>query len=243
MELKVIRAQFNIEKMCVQYLYQCYTLDDLHKFSKTNNSKVGDLRKSCWDSLHTWKVPRYIGTYTSTWFLKIWPVHLHPCGVDKIAFQLQKLVTSVSVVPPTALKVADFSTTIRRLEIPVNCTTMTETAGMSPEEAAAARVAEQARIRKERREAKIKAGGSARLNRITGLGGGVQRGMSIRMALRLRHVSKIWPVLFFTRQSLTTGASRSSPFRTRIIINLLFASTHPCRRRSGTHRAAPRRPR
>jgi hypothetical protein len=36
--------------------------------------------------------------------------------------------------------------------------------------------AEQARIRKERREAKIKAGGSARLNKITGLGGGVQRG-------------------------------------------------------------------
>ncbi|KUJ18265.1 uncharacterized protein LY89DRAFT_781340 [Mollisia scopiformis] len=35
--------------------------------------------------------------------------------------------------------------------------------------------AEQARIRKERREAKIRAGGSARLNRITGLGGGVQR--------------------------------------------------------------------
>jgi hypothetical protein len=39
--------------------------------------------------------------------------------------------------------------------------------------------AEQARIRKERREAKIKAGGSARLNRITGLGGGVQRGTRI----------------------------------------------------------------
>jgi hypothetical protein len=37
--------------------------------------------------------------------------------------------------------------------------------------------AEQARIRKERREAKIRAGGSARLNKITGLGGGVQRGM------------------------------------------------------------------
>jgi hypothetical protein len=35
---------------------------------------------------------------------------------------------------------------------------------------------EQARIRKERREAKIRAGGSARLNRITGLGGGIQRG-------------------------------------------------------------------
>ncbi|KAF3766352.1 hypothetical protein M406DRAFT_346306 [Cryphonectria parasitica EP155] len=54
---------------------------------------------------------------------------------------------------------------------------MTETAGLSPEDAAAARAAEQARIRKERREAKIKAGGSARLNKITGLGGGIQRGM------------------------------------------------------------------
>lgn len=50
-------------------------------------------------------------------------------------------------------------------------------AGTSPEDAAAARAAEQARIRKERREAKIKAGGSARLNKITGLGGGIQRGM------------------------------------------------------------------
>ncbi|KAI5918768.1 hypothetical protein F4810DRAFT_554953 [Camillea tinctor] len=45
----------------------------------------------------------------------------------------------------------------------------------SPEDAAAARAAEQARLRKERREAKIKAGGAARLNKITGLGGGVQR--------------------------------------------------------------------
>lgn len=52
--------------------------------------------------------------------------------------------------------------------------TMTESASPSPtpEDAAAA----QARRRKERREAKIKAGGSARLNKITGLGGGIQRG-------------------------------------------------------------------
>lgn len=57
---------------------------------------------------------------------------------------------------------------------------MTETAGLSPDEAAAAaRAAEQARLRKERREAKIKAGGNARLNRITGLGGGIQRGQSL----------------------------------------------------------------
>lgn len=43
-------------------------------------------------------------------------------------------------------------------------------------DAASQRAAEQARLRKERREAKIRAGGSARLNRITGLGGGMQRG-------------------------------------------------------------------
>lgn len=55
---------------------------------------------------------------------------------------------------------------------------MSDTAGVSPEDAAAARAAEQARIRKERREAKIKAGGNARLNKITGLGGGLQRGAS-----------------------------------------------------------------
>ncbi|KAB5528162.1 hypothetical protein GE09DRAFT_1207500 [Coniochaeta sp. 2T2.1] len=41
--------------------------------------------------------------------------------------------------------------------------------------AASARAAEQARLRKERREAKIKAGGASRLNKITGLGGGIQR--------------------------------------------------------------------
>ncbi|KAI0014628.1 hypothetical protein F4780DRAFT_771857 [Xylariomycetidae sp. FL0641] len=43
------------------------------------------------------------------------------------------------------------------------------------EDAASARAAEQARLRKQRREAKIKAGGTARLNKITGLGGGIQR--------------------------------------------------------------------
>jgi hypothetical protein len=53
--------------------------------------------------------------------------------------------------------------------------TMTEST-LSSEDAAAARAAEQARLRKERREAKIKAGGSARLNKITGVGGGIQRG-------------------------------------------------------------------
>lgn len=63
-----------------------------------------------------------------------------------------------------------------------------ETAGLSPEDAAAARAAEQARIRKERREAKIKAGGSARLNKITGLGGGIQRGTHARAPCLLSKV-------------------------------------------------------
>ncbi|KAI9158471.1 hypothetical protein HJFPF1_06466 [Paramyrothecium foliicola] len=54
-----------------------------------------------------------------------------------------------------------------------NCTTnMTENLATS-NDAAAERAAEQARLRKERREAKIKAGGSARLNKITGMGGRV----------------------------------------------------------------------
>lgn len=52
---------------------------------------------------------------------------------------------------------------------------MTETT-QSPEDAAAQRAAEQARLRKERREAKLKAGGSARLSKITGLGGRVPGG-------------------------------------------------------------------
>ncbi|KAI8944429.1 hypothetical protein F4801DRAFT_571687 [Xylaria longipes] len=45
----------------------------------------------------------------------------------------------------------------------------------SSEDGAAARAAEQVRLRKQRREAKIKAGGASRLDRITGLGGGVSR--------------------------------------------------------------------
>ncbi|KAI9734707.1 MAG: hypothetical protein M1818_006694 [Claussenomyces sp. TS43310] len=49
-------------------------------------------------------------------------------------------------------------------------TTVSSEASSPPSSAA-----EQARIRKERREAKIRAGGSARLNKITGLGGGIQR--------------------------------------------------------------------
>ncbi|KAK7417167.1 hypothetical protein QQX98_004770 [Neonectria punicea] len=45
----------------------------------------------------------------------------------------------------------------------------------SAEDAAAQRASEQARLRKERREAKIKAGGSARLSKITGASGGIPR--------------------------------------------------------------------
>lgn len=46
---------------------------------------------------------------------------------------------------------------------------------ISAEDAAAARAASQASLRKKRREAKIKQGGADRLNKITGLGGGIQR--------------------------------------------------------------------
>ena len=45
------------------------------------------------------------------------------------------------------------------------------------EDAAAQRAAEQARLRKARREAKIKAGGASRLNKITGINGSF-RGIS-----------------------------------------------------------------
>lgn len=50
------------------------------------------------------------------------------------------------------------------------------TATSNDADAAAQRAAEQARLRKERREAKIKAGGSARLEKITGVGGRVTGG-------------------------------------------------------------------
>lgn len=43
-------------------------------------------------------------------------------------------------------------------------------------DAAADRAAEQARLRKQRREAKIKAGGTSRLDKITGIGGRVVGG-------------------------------------------------------------------
>ncbi|TRX97417.1 hypothetical protein FHL15_001695 [Xylaria flabelliformis] len=49
----------------------------------------------------------------------------------------------------------------------------------SSEDAAAARAAEQVRLRKQRREAKIKAGGASRLDKITGIGGGVSRALSV----------------------------------------------------------------
>lgn len=51
--------------------------------------------------------------------------------------------------------------------------------GVSDADAAEARALEQARIRKERREAKIRANAGNRLNRITGLGGGVERGVCL----------------------------------------------------------------
>src|SRR6478735_7944939 len=66
---------------------------------------------------------------------------------------------------------------------PNNYQIMSE-ATQSPEDAAAQRAAEQARLRKERREAKLKAGGSARLNKITGLGGRIPGG-----SIQLFHIT------------------------------------------------------
>jgi hypothetical protein len=62
--------------------------------------------------------------------------------------------------------------------------------------------ADQARIRKERREAKIRAGGSARLNKITGLGGGIQRGLSLPFSHSCR------TSLIMTRPSSTAYTCR-----------------------------------
>lgn len=60
---------------------------------------------------------------------------------------------------------------------------MTETV-LNSDDAAAQRASEQARLRKERREAKLKAGGSARLNKITGMAGGVPLGkLSLSLSL------------------------------------------------------------
>ncbi|GAO14246.1 hypothetical protein UVI_02001220 [Ustilaginoidea virens] len=53
---------------------------------------------------------------------------------------------------------------------------MTDTADASSAAPAAQRASEQARLRKERREAKLKAGGADRLSRITGMGGRVVGG-------------------------------------------------------------------
>lgn len=56
---------------------------------------------------------------------------------------------------------------------------MTENAAMTNDaDVAAQRASEQARLRKERREAKLKAGGSARLDKITGMSGRPKTGAS-----------------------------------------------------------------
>ncbi len=52
---------------------------------------------------------------------------------------------------------------------------------MSPDDVAAAK----ARARKERLAAKMKAGGASRLDKITGLGGGVKRGRFVHFSVSL----------------------------------------------------------
>lgn len=94
--------------------------------------------------------------------------------------QLRSCPAAISHLLPAAINFdsqIDTQLNTKRRTLP---RTMTETV-QAPEDAAAARAADQARIRKERREAKIKAGGSARLNKITGLGGGLPRGKSYQL--------------------------------------------------------------
>ncbi|KAH8687525.1 hypothetical protein BGZ60DRAFT_393805 [Tricladium varicosporioides] len=73
--------------------------------------------------------------------------------------------------------------------------------------------AEQARIRKERREAKIRAGGSARLNKITGLGGGVQRDPPPQPAAAVAHADpdEIDISQHFYEPKATRRANNASP--------------------------------
>jgi len=110
------------------------------------------------------------------------------------------------------------------------------------EEAAVARAAEQARLRKERREARIKSGGTARLNKITGLGGGLQRGRyshepsltlfcilnSVSPRCTTRATSRIRITCFHTT---TTNARR--PGRGRHLAALLHSEYHAAARSHG----------
>lgn len=92
--------------------------------------------------------------------------------------------------------------------------------------------ADQARIRKERREAKIKAGGSARLNKISGLGGGLQRGTDSRLPLNSSRRTPPWrgdQLTIVNRASTTSTSSfsfSSRPRRSRHLPALLPTCRH-----------------
>ncbi|KAF5025347.1 hypothetical protein F66182_2576 [Fusarium sp. NRRL 66182] len=80
-------------------------------------------------------------------------------------------------------------------------------ATQGPEDAAAQRASEQARLRRERREAKLKAGGSARLNKITGLGGRIPGG---NIQLNLPHVLERWVTKHLTTEPEAASATTTS---------------------------------
>ncbi|PHH77880.1 hypothetical protein CDD80_102 [Ophiocordyceps camponoti-rufipedis] len=94
---------------------------------------------------------------------------------------------------------------------PADSQTMVQDAG---DETAAQRASEQARLRKERREAKIRAGGSARLNKITGMGGRVVGGEAA-LSSSLCVLSELTPSLFFLffldDEQVTTTTTASTP--------------------------------
>jgi len=95
--------------------------------------------------------------------------------------------------------------------------------------AAEARALEQARLRKERREAKIKAGATSRLNRITGLGGGLQRGRFIIP------IQPFFPMALRNRPHHQTQLTHKSPLalrcplgsRSNTVTSFLLASSYP----------------
>src|SRR6185436_13417782 len=105
---------------------------------------------------------------------------------------------------------------------------MTENASLMPEDAAAARAAEQARLRKERREAKIKAGGSARLNKITGLGGGFQRGEKRAQSIPWRLLNSC---VFFSRTNYRSNLCPAGRRRRRRAASKASTSRRPRRSR------------
>jgi hypothetical protein len=104
----------------------------------------------------------------------------------------------------------------------------------SSEDVAAARTAEQARLRKQRREAKIKAGGASRLDKITGLGGSIPKGQYISQEYRITAI--LTPT---NRSSLTTNTKRRiHPLEAYCHLGPSRFFRHSCRPRGSRHLSA-----